>query len=171
MIVDDPMRDEDVPAFMKSFDAVVSTHRSEGFGLTPFYAMALGVPVVATDYGGVTDFCCDDTAWLVDVDRMTEPSGEEKKIFGHLRGIQWAEPSLESAKAMLRECFSNEAERDKRVQKGRSLVADHFSYARCASALTDAFNAAMPNCLSKTVPAQSFVNEKFEGDPFKMLEL
>jgi len=170
-VLDAPMRDEDVPPFMRSFDAVVSTHRSEGFGLTPFYAMALGVPVISTNYGGVTDFCKDDTAWLVEVESMVRPSAAEAKTFTHLQGVLWAEPDVMSARHAMRECMDNVPERDKKTDAGKRLVAEEFSMARCAGALVDALEAASPKCLGELASTTSFVNEKFQGEPFTMLEL
>ncbi len=59
-------------------DCYVSPHRSEGFGLTVAEAMALGVPVIATDYGGTADFVTEEVGLplcyrLVEVDRDHGP--------------------------------------------------------------------------------------------------
>ena len=47
-------------------DALVCPSRGEGFGLPLAEAMALGKPVITTAYGGQSDFCTADTAWLCD---------------------------------------------------------------------------------------------------------
>lgn len=170
-IIDAPMSDEDVPGFMRSFDAVVSTHRSEGFGLTPFYAMALGIPVIATDYGGVTDFCRDDTAWLVDVESMTNPSISETRTFGHLQGVTWAEPSVESARAALRNCMLDAKGRAEKAERGRLRVVESNSYGRSAAALLSAIESARPGFSKALSVERMFVNERYDGNPFDMLEL
>jgi glycosyltransferase involved in cell wall biosynthesis len=170
-VIDTPMRDEDVPGFMKSFDAVVSTHRSEGFGLTPFYAMAMGIPVITTDYGGVTDFCRDDTAWLVDVEKMVQPGEAEKNTFDHLRGTMWAEPSIESARKALRDCFWDESGRFERADKGRALVSNNHSYGLVGGMLMSALETARPGFSNEVSMEKKFVNEKYDGKPFNMLEL
>ena len=46
-------------------DAIVSLHRSEGFGLGPFEAMAMGKPVIATSAGGVHRVLCDNQNGLL----------------------------------------------------------------------------------------------------------
>ena len=43
-------------ALLEMADIYASPHSSEGFGLTIAEAMALGKPVLATDFGGSTDF-------------------------------------------------------------------------------------------------------------------
>lgn len=46
--------------------AFVAPSRGEGFGLPMSEAMAFRLPVITTGWGGQTDFCTQDTAWLVD---------------------------------------------------------------------------------------------------------
>jgi len=51
---------------MASCDVFVSLHRSEGFGFGAAEALAAGKAVVATDYGGTTDFITPATGYPVD---------------------------------------------------------------------------------------------------------
>jgi glycosyltransferase involved in cell wall biosynthesis len=173
-IIDEPIKDDDVPGFVKSFDAVVSPHRSEGFGMGPWYAMALGVPVICTDYGGVTDFATDDSAWLIDVEAMKRPSLSEVEIFGHLDGIVWAEPSVESAREQMRRCASEPEVRAKKAEEGANFVADRYSYDAIGKVLVDAFDAAYPGA-SKTLEKIEEgipIPPRFNGEkPVSMIEV
>ena len=63
-------------------DIYASPHASEGFGLTIAEAMALGKPVVASDFGGCTDFLDDScgfpvpcTPWQLQEDNGAYPRG------------------------------------------------------------------------------------------------
>ncbi len=63
-------------------DIYASPHASEGFGLTIAEAMALGKPVVATDFGGSTDFLDEScgfpvrcTPWRLQADDGAYPRG------------------------------------------------------------------------------------------------
>jgi D-inositol-3-phosphate glycosyltransferase len=49
----------EMPAWYRSADMLVATPWYEPFGLTPLEAMACGVPVVATEVGGLTDTVVD----------------------------------------------------------------------------------------------------------------
>ena len=51
---------------MAACDCFVSLHRSEGFGLAMAEAMALGKPVIATNWSGNTDFMNPHNAACID---------------------------------------------------------------------------------------------------------
>jgi glycosyltransferase involved in cell wall biosynthesis len=78
-------------------DAYVSLHRSEGFGLTVAEAMIRGMPVIATDYSGTTEFFDETVGWPIPYE-LTEvgPGWPPYQADG-----VWADPDLtEAAKAM-----------------------------------------------------------------------
>jgi glycosyltransferase involved in cell wall biosynthesis len=56
VLVDRAMGSAAAGALMDAADIYVSPHAAEGFGLTIAEAMARAKPVIATDYGGSTDF-------------------------------------------------------------------------------------------------------------------
>ena len=56
----------DMAGLMQAADIVISLHRSEGFGLVPAQAMALGKPVIATGWSGNLDFMNTGNSALVD---------------------------------------------------------------------------------------------------------
>jgi len=125
-IVDELVEAESIPGFMRSFDAYVSPHRSEGFGLNVWHAMSLGVPVICTDYSGTMDFAKDDTSWLVRVSEMRSPGETESATFPHLRGIKWAEPDVMDLRRRMRECVSDKSARDERARRGAALVRTKY---------------------------------------------
>jgi glycosyltransferase involved in cell wall biosynthesis len=80
-------------------DAFVSLHRSEGLGLGPAEALQLGLDVIATDYGGNTDFCVGPLAHPIPYRLIPVQSGE----YPHHEGMEWAEPDVEQAAQRMRQ--------------------------------------------------------------------
>ncbi|MDP2903509.1 MAG: glycosyltransferase [Methylovulum sp.] len=84
--------------FIKSLDVYVSLHRSEGFGLTCAEAMALGLPVVASNYSGNLEFMDENNSLLVPTKVI-----ETSRPYGpYPMGTRWGDPDMEAAATMLR---------------------------------------------------------------------
>lgn len=65
-LLDASLTEGELWTLLQSADALVSLHRSEGFGLTIAEAMALSKPVICTNWSGNTDFVTATSAALVD---------------------------------------------------------------------------------------------------------
>jgi glycosyltransferase involved in cell wall biosynthesis len=84
--------------FMKSLDVYVSLHRSEGFGLTCAEAMALGLPVLASEYSGNLDFMNGGNSVLV----PTKVIETERPYGPYPAGTRWGDPDAQAAIESLR---------------------------------------------------------------------
>lgn len=82
----------EMASLIASADAVITLHRSEGFGLLPAQAMLAGKPVVATGWSGNVDFMDPETARLVDYDLVPV-----EDVQGLYAGGHWAEPDVDDA--------------------------------------------------------------------------
>jgi phosphoheptose isomerase len=71
----------DLPALMRSADAVVCAPWYEPFGIVPLEAMACGVPVVASAVGGMIDTVVDG------VTGVHVPPRDPERLAGVLRGL------------------------------------------------------------------------------------
>jgi glycosyltransferase involved in cell wall biosynthesis len=116
--------DRDLPAAEKNaliglLDCLLSVHRSEGFGLALAEAALLGVPVLATDYGGSRDFLTPFNAWLVDHRPVRIGPGNEP----YPADGEWAEPDLDHAAALLRAVRGAPDEAARRAARAREDVA------------------------------------------------
>lgn len=95
-------------------DCFILPHRSEGWGLGAFEAMAMGKPTIATNYGGNLEFMSKQNSWLVDYE-LTNISGMNRANYAS--SMKWAEPNLASVRAAMREVFVNEGLRKEKSQK------------------------------------------------------
>ena len=108
-------------------DALVMPSRGEGFGLPAAEAMLAGLPVIATNHGGLRDLCTDDTAWLVDYRFARAQS--------HIGTFDsaWAEPDIEDLARVLRAvATAPAAERQARTAAARALVGRLFTWPAAA---------------------------------------
>ena len=122
--------------FLQSADCLLSTHRAEGFGYLPAYAMALGIPVVATDYGGTTDFCTASTASPIAYALKEVPKAHS--IY-EAKGARWADVRRDDVAVALRAIYTSSDAANARARFGRSFIRREYSIeayaARCRARL------------------------------------
>ncbi len=112
LIIDQWLEREQTWGLTSACDALISLHRSEGFGLVLAEAMALGKPVIATGYSANTDFMTDENSLLIRHELVTI----ERDIGPYPAGGVWAEPDVEHAAECIELLMDD-------PQKGRSLGA------------------------------------------------
>jgi glycosyltransferase involved in cell wall biosynthesis len=117
-VLDRVLDRDDVDGLMASCDAYVSLHRSEGFGITLAEAMALGKPVIATAYGGNTDFMTESNSFPVRY-RLAEL---ERDFGPYEKGRTWADPDLEHAASVMRRVFTERDDAARVAERGREDV-------------------------------------------------
>ena len=86
-------------ALVACCDVYVSLHRSEALGIGLAEALQLGLDVIATDYGGNTDFCSGPLAHPIPYHLIPVQAGE----YPYYEGMVWAEPDLEAAVAVMQQ--------------------------------------------------------------------
>ena len=82
---------EELPKYLKVSDIFIRPSRSEGMGNSFVEAFAAGIPVVATQEGGIADFLFDakknpgkpTTGWVVAKDSLDEIAAAVKDILAH----------------------------------------------------------------------------------------
>lgn len=124
---------------MRSVDAVVSLHRSEGFGLVLAEAMALGLPVILTNWSGPEDFAGADSAFLVNFSMI--PCEDKYGVYGDA-GSEWTEPDLEHAAGVMREVASDRERVHQVGERARARIAETLSASRIGAAMRDRLEQA-----------------------------
>ena len=90
VLVADTLSRDDLLSLYACFDVFLSLHRSEGFGRCIAEAFQLGLDVIATDFGGNTDFCNGPLSHPVRYQEISIPKGSYPYAEGH----HWADPDL-----------------------------------------------------------------------------
>jgi len=112
----------DVERLLAGCDAYISLHRAEGFGFLIAEAMALGKPVIATDYSGSRDFVDEATGFPVPFETVTL----ERAVGPYEAGTRWAEPDEGKAAAAMRRVVEDLPEARRRAEVGRRRIASRY---------------------------------------------
>lgn len=122
-LIDGSFSRQQILDLVASSDVYMSLHRGEGFGIGMLEAMAMGTPVVCTNYGGNTDFCKPETAFLVGYKMV--PNDSDKEFFASVEN--WPEPDIDAAAVHLRNLFGNPVLGCQKAQAAKAFIDDYFS--------------------------------------------
>lgn len=89
----------------------INASMADGFNMPCLEAMACGLPVLTTTFGGMSDFCTFDTGWLMENGELFEVKDDVL-----YEGIKWMKPNINRMKQSMRYCFDNQ---DEVKQKGK----------------------------------------------------
>ncbi len=121
-VCDELVSREQATGYIAMSDAVVSLHRSEGFGLVLAEAMALGKPVIGTRYSGNLAFMNGGNSLLVE-HRLVRVDGHTPR---YPQGAWWAEPSETHAADCLRAVYEDRSASAQRAARAEWEIRQNF---------------------------------------------
>ncbi|CAL9178204.1 unnamed protein product [Musa hybrid cultivar] len=143
-LLDAHIPQSDLPRIYKAADTFVLPSRGEGWGRPIVEAMAMSVPVIATNWSGPTEYLTEDNAYPLSVARMSELA--EGPFEGHF----WAEPASDQLKVLMRHVVDNPEEARRRGRKARSDMVERFSPQVVARLVVDQIVNIVRNRSEKT---------------------
>lgn len=123
---DRDMSVQEVSSLYRSASCLVHPARAEGFGLPVAEAMLAHVPVIVTNYSGLTEFCNTETALLVDYKMAKSESHFD------VEGAEWAEPDIQHLRTHMRNIYENPLHVLDKVERAASVIARDFNWGRVA---------------------------------------
>lgn len=127
------LNDVEMPRFLKSADCLVCPTLGEGFGIPGLQCMALGVPVVITNFSGCTDYAKEETATLIQPDRFIV-YGDMDQI-PQFRNKKWANVTPASVRTAMRYVVDNADKIKEKSLFAADFVTKNFSYEAVAPRL------------------------------------
>mmetsp|Transcript_7315 Transcript_7315/g.18775 ORF Transcript_7315/g.18775 Transcript_7315/m.18775 type:complete len:158 (-) Transcript_7315:185-658(-) len=111
----------DLPALYAGADAFVLPSRGEGWGRPHMEAMAMGCPVIATNWSGPTAFLSERVGYPLPIEGLVPI------LDGPFAGHRWAEPSVPALRAIMRRLYDDPAEAAAKGRLARQHIAVNFS--------------------------------------------
>ena len=118
---------EDIPRLYAAATALVQPSRGEGWGRPHAEAMSMGLPVVATNWSGSTEFLTENNSYLIEIEEDLVLVGK-----GAFRDHKWAQPSPTSLREIMRHIHENPDLAVSRGKRGQELMRSRYSPERMA---------------------------------------
>ncbi len=142
-LIDEDLDDEALARLFAAADAMVLPTRGEGFNLPAAEAMAAGLPLIVTGFGGHMDFCDPGNARLVKYQLAVSRSHVSSDL------SLWAEPDVGDLADALREVHVDRTAAKARAARARRSAQTAFSRAGFVGRI----EAAAVDVLARPSPA------------------
>lgn len=136
LFVDETLTHGEMRALYARADAFVLPSRGEGFGRAYLEALICGLPTIGTAWGGQIDFLTPENGYLIEIEGL-EPVPEE--VY-HYRGAQWARPSVEHLRALLRRVYQDPEEGKRKARRSVGELLDRYNVRHVANRIVKALN-------------------------------
>lgn len=134
-IVDRTLSDAEQARLIEDSDIVLSTHRSEGFGLHLAEAMALGKCVIATGWSGNLEFMNESNSVLLAYSQV--PVSDETGVYTSSPGSMWADVDIAAGAEVLRRLYESDEQRAAISSNAKASIARILSSRQYLQALLD----------------------------------
>lgn len=116
----------------RSVDSFVLPSRGEGWGMPILEAMASGLPTIATNWSGQTEFLNDQTGYPIRVCKLVPAVAK----CPYYEGFRWAEPDFDHMAYLMRYVYEHRDEaRAKGLAASRGLLQD-WSWSKAAEKIS-----------------------------------
>jgi len=131
--------ENELPGFFKSVDCLISPHLGEGFGLPGLQSMAVGTPIIITNFSGSKDYANEDTATLI------EPRGfmmhECMDHYPQFAKKKFPFVAVKDIKEKMRHVHTNYEKCKDKARIGAEYVSTNFNYQVVKSKFSDMLKA------------------------------
>lgn len=126
LINKDPLSFETLNKMYNEADCYIGCQMADAFDLPSAEAMACGLPVITTNYGGQVEHVPKDCGLLIEgdmVDVVEDPQYE---------GVKWMQPRLDNIRKKMRYAFEHQNEMKKKGIKAKEFILNNFTWKHTA---------------------------------------
>lgn len=125
----------ELPKFFKTANCLVCPTLGEGFGLPGLQCMALGIPVIVTNFSGVTDYANEHTATLIEHNGFVVYN--DLDTIPQFRGKKWANITVQSIRDAMRKVINEPELAKQKAQNGLEYIKSRFTYDAVSTKLSE----------------------------------
>lgn len=125
-LVLDMLSDEEIKGLHARGDCYLSLDRGEGFGLSTATAGAAGNPVIATGFGGATEYLKQDNSYLVDYIETCCHGMPWSRWYS--LDQYWASPNEKHASQLMKYVYENRDEAKERGKKLQNYIDENLNW-------------------------------------------
>jgi len=119
-----------IPRLYRAADCFVAPSRGEGWDLPCTEAMASGIPVIATKWGGHLEYMNHSNSFLINIEKLVPVNIKHIKWYNE--DMRWSEPSLEHLKELMRYVYENPKDAEEKAAKAREDIVKKWRWSRVA---------------------------------------
>jgi glycosyltransferase involved in cell wall biosynthesis len=124
-----------LPGLYTYCDAFVLPSRNEAWGRPYMEAMACGLPVIGTGWGGNLEFMNNENSYLIEIEGLEDvPDNAENAIY---KGHKWSKPSVDHLRQLMRYVYEHRQEARARGAKARADISQHWTWDHAACAIAN----------------------------------
>ena len=143
----------EMPRLYAACDAYVIPSRGEGWGRSYMEALAMGLPTIASHWGGSMEFATEDICFLAQGEVRPVPLREPERRF---RGMRWFEPDKEHLTELLQTVFRGGDKVEEKRARSRERLLSRFSEQKVAEQAVALANESVAHWSTPRRPRRYF---------------
>jgi glycosyltransferase involved in cell wall biosynthesis len=135
-LITEILSEKDMPGFYTAIDCYVMPTRGEGWSLTFTEAMASGLPVIAPNWSGHTEFMNHDNSYLLDCELVNIRNSEVVNQ-PHYAGHKWADVKVDHLAEIMKMVYGNQTVAAIRGVQARKDMVEKWTWDMACRKLKD----------------------------------
>ena len=117
---------EDIPKILRKGDIYISASLGEGFGLDSLHAMALGIPVITTRFGGTLEYAKPDLCTYLEPQKYRNIPAMDG--IPQLNNCIWPYITVDEISKKMKQVLYEVKDREEKAERAYKYVHERFTY-------------------------------------------